>query len=152
MTADEIRLRRLKQPSDEQIAAMRAEWARIEALPLSQRPKGQRRPQTSDIFVFFLVAWPIAIVAGIALFVACLLLGLPAWVALVATPVGLIGGWILCWVADELAWAVVDRLAHRSTWVDGHAGDVLGLVSSLILLIPAAVTILVSLVLLWLVA
>ncbi len=160
MTADEFRLRRLEQPwqrrleqpSDDEIAEMKAEQARLEAMPLSQRPQGQRRPQTADIFGLFFIAWPIAVAVGIALFVACLLQGLPAWVALVATPVGLIGGWVLCWVVDEVAWTVVDRLALRSTWADRHAGNVLRLVSSILLLIPAAVTILVSLALLRVIA
>jgi hypothetical protein len=152
MTADGIRRRWLKPPSDEEIAERYEEWARIETLPLSQRPIGQRRSQTSDIFALIFVAWPIGVLAGIAVFGVCLLLGLPAGVALVATPVGLIGGWLLSWVLDESAWTVIDRLAYHSDWVDRHARDVLGLVSTISLLIPAAVTILVSLGLLWLVA
>ncbi len=146
--ADQIRRRGLELPSDEEIAETHAEWARIAVLPLSQRPKGQRRPQTNDIFALFFVAFPIAVVVGIALFVLCLLLDLPAKVALVATPVGLVGGWFLCWGVDELAWTVVDRLSYHSDWVDRHAGDVLGSISHLVLLIPAAVTVVVSLVLL----
>lgn len=62
---------------------------------------------------------------GVILLFVFLLLGLPAWIPIVGTVVGVLGGFFLGLAIDQLLFRALDRIAYRSAWVDRHAEDVL---------------------------
>lgn len=67
-----------------------------------------------------LIGVPAGIVTGIVLLVLYLLLGLPPWIPIVATLLGVPGGWLLAALWDYGGWKAADWLAYHSRWMDEH--------------------------------
>jgi hypothetical protein len=74
-----------------------------------------------------------------------LILGLPWWVPIVGTLVGMLGGFVLGLMIRHVLFHVMDSIAYRIYWVDLNAEDVLLLIP---FLGPPVLTIATSLVLL----
>lgn len=75
--------------------------------------------------MLLLVGIPAGVVAGIVLLVLFLVLGLPPWIPIVATVVGVPGGWLLAALWDYGGWKTADWLAYQSRWMDEHGSDML---------------------------
>jgi hypothetical protein len=72
------------------------------------------------LFILVGIALPAAALMGAALVFGFLANGVPAWIPIVGTLVGVLGGWPIYWVAWVAARAALDRLAYRIGWVDQH--------------------------------
>jgi hypothetical protein len=88
----------------------------------------------------------------LALLVAFVLLGLPAWVPVIATIVGVIGGGFLTMALGAGSWSALDRLAYRVAWVDRHGGRIWDLFFVVALALSPVIAVVATVALLWVAA
>ncbi len=103
------------------------------------RPSGDHGQ--AHLFILVGIALPSAGILGVVLVGTFLLLGLPAWIPVAGALVGVLGGWPLyraVWVGVR---SVLDRLASRRTWFDRHGEGVFESLTLVTLLLPTALTI-----------
>lgn len=91
---------------------------------------------------------PATVILGVILLVVFLLLGLPFWIPVAATVIGLVGGLLLAATLSDAVWHLFDRLSYRAGWIDRHGASTYGFVSlALTILGSPVLTLVVALVL-----
>ena len=134
LTLDEYRQRQW----DEGHAAIAAAEARhaeaqraAEEMRRAQPPRWDHHPTRpgagshAEVLGYLLLpSWLFTVLLGVVLLVAFWLVELPAWIPVVATVIGLVGGSLLATLVDSGSWQLLDRLAYRIPWVDRHGEGV----------------------------
>lgn len=144
LTMDEYRTRQWDERHAEMAAA--AERSREEARAREEAARAQPQRWDHDPpadmgqgegLLFIMFVGPGTVVFGVILLVAFLILGEPFWIPIVATAVGVIGGFLLFASIMASSREVFDWLAYRSGWVDRHGETVWGVFDMAALVLTA---------------
>jgi hypothetical protein len=96
----------------------REDAAKLEP-PRWNHERGFDAGQGEGLLWMFLIA-PATVVLGVVLLGVFLVQGLPAWIPIVATVIGLVGGLLVWATLSDAAWHLFDWLSYRAGWINRH--------------------------------